>query len=228
MLLLLRCVPVSRVVVAKAKEGIHPEWFEDAKVICNGTVSSFNECAKPTCTHMCRLQQQAFFKSACGPSVCVPGCTWGMRFFLCAGHSFPSDHVYRPQTTPITNIQAVSMGTMTRDVTGCFSQTTDPATHMDPGHMYMLMGTSYVQEVMTVGGTKPMYNVDVYSGNHPFYMGVKTFMVMDEGQLNKFKKRFADLGELSIVPTLQAGADLGQFWRLTACGPVYSYDGSWL
>lgn len=24
-------------------------------------------------------------------------------------------------------------------------------------------------EVMTVGGTKETYNVDVYSGNHPFY-----------------------------------------------------------
>jgi large subunit ribosomal protein L31 len=24
-------------------------------------------------------------------------------------------------------------------------------------------------EVMTVGGTKQEYNVDVYSGNHPFY-----------------------------------------------------------
>lgn len=25
-------------------------------------------------------------------------------------------------------------------------------------------------EVMTVGGTKKEYNVDVYSGNHPFYL----------------------------------------------------------
>jgi ribosomal protein L31 len=25
-------------------------------------------------------------------------------------------------------------------------------------------------EVMTVGGTKASYNVDIYSGNHPFYM----------------------------------------------------------
>jgi hypothetical protein len=24
-------------------------------------------------------------------------------------------------------------------------------------------------EVMTVGGTKQQYNVDIYSGNHPFY-----------------------------------------------------------
>lgn len=226
MLLLLRCVPVSRVVVAKAKEGIHPEWFEDAKVICNGTVSSFNECAKPTCTHMCRLQQQAFFNSACGPE-CVRArvhmghalCRPLISIRSCVQTSTNANHEYSSSLNGHND---------QRRHTGCSSQTTDPVTHMDPGHMYMLMGTSYVQEVMTVGGTKPMYNVDVYSGNHPFYMGVKTFMVMDEGQLNKFKKRFADLGELSIVPTLQAGADLGQFWRLTACGPVYSYAGSGL
>ena len=39
-------------------------------------------------------------------------------------------------------------------------------------------------EVMTVGGTKPVYNVDIYSGNHPFYQGnAKTSMVIDEGQV---------------------------------------------
>lgn len=71
------------------------------------------------------------------------------------------------------------------------------------------------QEVMVVAGTKPQYNVDVYSGNHPFYQGHKTFMVMDEGQLNKFKKRFDGLGEeLNIVPTLQAGR--------------WAYAGSWV
>jgi len=57
-------------------------------------------------------------------------------------------------------------------------------------------------EVMTVGGTKPSYNVDIYSGNHPFYQGVNSVMVVDEGQLNKFKKRFAGLDDLSTVPTM--------------------------
>lgn len=61
-------------------------------------------------------------------------------------------------------------------------------------------------EVMTLSGTKAKYNVDIYSGNHPFYQGNKASnMVMDDGQLNKFKKRFADLEELSIIPVLQAG-----------------------
>lgn len=78
-------------------------------------------------------------------------------------------------------------------------------------------------QVMVVGGTKPSYNVEIYSGNHPFYQGGKTSAVMDEGmvsslngtllwelridlcllfnaaQLNKFKKRFADDDELNKV-----------------------------
>mmetsp|Transcript_23412 Transcript_23412/g.51395 ORF Transcript_23412/g.51395 Transcript_23412/m.51395 type:complete len:135 (+) Transcript_23412:71-475(+) len=61
-------------------------------------------------------------------------------------------------------------------------------------------------EVMTVGGTKPTYNVDIYSGNHPFYQGVKTQLVVDEGQLNKFKKRFADAEDLNKVAPAGAKA----------------------
>lgn len=57
------------------------------------------------------------------------------------------------------------------------------------------------QQVMTVGGTKKVYNVDLYSGNHPFYQGINTAVVIDEGQLNKFKRRFADLEDLSTVVT---------------------------
>eukprot|EP00878_Enallax_costatus_P000793 GHUV01000916.1.p1 GENE.GHUV01000916.1~~GHUV01000916.1.p1 ORF type:complete len:144 (+),score=43.48 GHUV01000916.1:768-1199(+) len=52
-------------------------------------------------------------------------------------------------------------------------------------------------EVMTVGGTKQQYNVDIYSGNHPFYQGNSTMIVVDEGQLNKFKKRFLGLEEFA-------------------------------
>jgi len=40
-------------------------------------------------------------------------------------------------------------------------------------------------EVMRVGGTKPQYNVDIYSGNHPFYLGNRSTMIVDEGQLNR-------------------------------------------
>ncbi|GBF96482.1 50S ribosomal protein chloroplastic [Raphidocelis subcapitata] len=60
-------------------------------------------------------------------------------------------------------------------------------------------------EVMTVGGTKESYNVDIYSGNHPFYSGNGNIIVVDEGQLNKFKKRFAGLEELSQVSASASG-----------------------
>ncbi len=44
-------------------------------------------------------------------------------------------------------------------------------------------------EVMRVGGTKKSYTVDIYSGNHPVYNGVKNAMVVDEGQLNRCAAR---------------------------------------
>ncbi|KAJ9521895.1 plastid/chloroplast ribosomal protein L31 [Haematococcus lacustris] len=54
-------------------------------------------------------------------------------------------------------------------------------------------------QVMTVGGVKPSYNVDIYSGNHPFYQGKSSMLITDDGALSKFKNRFADLGALSEV-----------------------------
>ena len=39
-------------------------------------------------------------------------------------------------------------------------------------------------QVMVVGGTKQVYNVDIYSGNHPFYQGTKSNMIMDEGRVS--------------------------------------------
>lgn len=61
-------------------------------------------------------------------------------------------------------------------------------------------------EVMTVGGTKPVYNVEIYSGNHPFYQGAAATAVLDEGQLNKFKKRFGGDDELNTVAPVTAKA----------------------
>lgn len=39
------------------------------------------------------------------------------------------------------------------------------------------------EEVYTVTGTDAKYVVDLWSGNHPFYNGVKTTLVLDEGQV---------------------------------------------
>merc|ERR1712224_713790 len=53
--------------------------------------------------------------------------------------------------------------------------------------------------VMTVGGAKEKYVVDIWSGNHPFFQGANNVVVVDEGQVNRFKKRFAGLETLSLI-----------------------------
>merc|ERR1711998_610486 len=56
--------------------------------------------------------------------------------------------------------------------------------------------------VMTVGGTREKYVVDIWSGNHPFFQGAGNVVVVDEGQVNRFKKRFAGLENLSTIQTI--------------------------
>ena len=58
------------------------------------------------------------------------------------------------------------------------------------------------EEVLTISGTQAEYNVDVWSGNHPFYQGATTTMVVDEGRVNRFKRRFAGLEKLAAVATV--------------------------
>ncbi|TGG86920.1 MAG: 50S ribosomal protein L31 [Aphanocapsa feldmannii 277cV] len=43
--------------------------------------------------------------------------------------------------------------------------------------------------VMTVGSTQPVINVDVWSGNHPFFTG--TSRIIDtEGRVDRFMKKY--------------------------------------
>jgi large subunit ribosomal protein L31 len=42
---------------------------------------------------------------------------------------------------------------------------------------------------MTVGSTRPELNVDIWSGNHPFYTGSTTMLDM-EGRVEKFMKKY--------------------------------------
>ena len=56
--------------------------------------------------------------------------------------------------------------------------------------------------ILEVGGTKPELQVDIWSGNHPYYQGITTSVVTDEGRVNKFKRRFAGLDSLSAVNTM--------------------------
>ncbi|ESQ27604.1 hypothetical protein EUTSA_v10019294mg [Eutrema salsugineum] len=57
--------------------------------------------------------------------------------------------------------------------------------------------------VMTTGGTKKEYVVDVWSGNHPFYLGNRSAMMVDADQVEKFRKRFAGLSEIMEIPVLK-------------------------
>jgi len=46
------------------------------------------------------------------------------------------------------------------------------------------------QLIMTLGSTKPELNVDVWSGNHPFFTG--TQRILDsEGRVERFMKKYS-------------------------------------
>jgi ribosomal protein L31 len=40
------------------------------------------------------------------------------------------------------------------------------------------------EEVLELTGTMPEYHVEVWSGNHPFYKGDTSALVVDEGQVS--------------------------------------------
>jgi large subunit ribosomal protein L31 len=43
--------------------------------------------------------------------------------------------------------------------------------------------------VMTVGSTRPELNVDIWSGNHPFYTGTQK-LIDTEGRVERFKRKY--------------------------------------
>ena len=58
--------------------------------------------------------------------------------------------------------------------------------------------------VMTTGGTKKEYEVDVWSGNHPFYLGNHSAMLVDADQVEKFRKKSGELSQIMKIPVLKA------------------------
>lgn len=48
--------------------------------------------------------------------------------------------------------------------------------------------------------------MDIWSGNHPFFQGVTTSVVTDEGRVNRFKRRFAGLDSLAKIDTMESEA----------------------
>ena len=67
---------------------------------------------------------------------------------------------------------------------------------------YVLQVFCNGEEVMTVGGTQAEYVVDIWSGNHPFFLGKSSSIMTNAGQVSRFADKFGDLGELSEVETI--------------------------
>uniref|UniRef100_A0A7I4DJV1 Large ribosomal subunit protein bL31c n=2 Tax=Physcomitrium patens TaxID=3218 RepID=A0A7I4DJV1_PHYPA len=59
--------------------------------------------------------------------------------------------------------------------------------------------------VMTTGGTQKEYVVDVWSGNHPFYQGNKSALVLDADRVEKFRQRYGGINSIQEIPTLETG-----------------------
>lgn len=61
------------------------------------------------------------------------------------------------------------------------------------------------EHVMTTGGTQKEYVVDVWSGNHPFYLGNRSALLVDADQVEKFRKKYGELSNLMQIPVLKYG-----------------------
>jgi large subunit ribosomal protein L31 len=59
--------------------------------------------------------------------------------------------------------------------------------------------------IMTVGSTQPKVNVEIWSGNHPFYTGQQR-LVDTEGQVERFMKRLQRREEIRVEQEIQAEA----------------------
>jgi large subunit ribosomal protein L31 len=63
--------------------------------------------------------------------------------------------------------------------------------------------------VMTVGSTQPELNVDVWSGNHPFYTGTQK-IIDTEGRVERFMRKYGmvdDSAKKAATDTAESGND---------------------
>ena len=73
--------------------------------------------------------------------------------------------------------------------------------------------------MLVTSGTKEKYTVDIWSGNHPFFKGSSNVTLVDEGSVNRFKRRYAGLDSLSDVSKIKTGGEASQHCYL---GPFRS------
>jgi ribosomal protein L31 len=127
--------------VVMAKKGLHPDWHEDSKVICNGEEVLVTSGTKPSYNGERQGRRRAL-KRRDTPEMPRAGCG-------------------RPRRTPARPA---------------------PAARLTPP--------------VSLAAA-----VDIWSGNHPFFQGVTTTVVTDEGRVNRFKRRFAGLESLAKIET---------------------------
>ncbi|APB32304.1 LSU ribosomal protein L31P [Gloeomargarita lithophora Alchichica-D10] len=53
--------------------------------------------------------------------------------------------------------------------------------------------------VMTVGSTKPQLQVDIWSGNHPFYTGTQK-IIDTEGRVERFMRKYSKSAATGAKP----------------------------
>lgn len=59
------------------------------------------------------------------------------------------------------------------------------------------------EHVLTVSGTQDEYQVEIWSGNHPLFQKGEIKKPIDDGPLSRFNKKYAELEELTAIPTLE-------------------------
>lgn len=151
------------------KRDIHPEWFPEAKVFCNGVEVMTVGGTKQVCSE---LQKKALLLS-----------------LLCSNHS------HAPAAAGVAHTHVILMSLVMQ-----FAALVLQGLSSSPPPPVAAMACCLSRCLAHCPTpTLQQYTVDIYSGNHPFYQGNSTLLVVDEGQLNKFKKRFGGLEEFAEV-----------------------------
>ena len=64
------------------------------------------------------------------------------------------------------------------------------------------------------------YTVDIWSGNHPFFKGSDSSVIVDEGRVNRFKRRYDGLTAMTDMSTMSKSAPLKP-WPSALLLPVH-------
>lgn len=194
--------------MCRMKKDLHPEYHEEAKVsFCQLLCSpSACPCSQGSCRGRCSRPTQA-------------GGAWrdGVTAGAAASSSFgcnlqqhgaeptgarPALALRRPPQRYLGNGRLAAMPISA----GCAEPSPPAAAAPRACHSACVQVYCNGEEVLTTSGTQAKYTVDIWSGNHPFFQGSSSTVVVDEGRVNRFKRRYAGLDGLSDMSTMKQGA----------------------